>query len=186
MGRPRGRLNVDWECENGRFHFWDTNLRRALVTDSSVAALLHTNVSTVTRARQNREIAARFPNRRPYRHVETGLVYGVVARRCTRCLQILPLSAEYWQKKKGGNHSGWAVECKECKNLNRRQQLWKLKQEVFPHYGGFVCACCGETQSQCLQIDHINNNEEAESVCDIVRGKACIAVYKLQHFRSDG
>ena len=33
-----------------------------------------------------------------------------------------------------------------------------LKNEVFIAYGGWICACCGETEKLFLTIDHVNNN----------------------------
>jgi hypothetical protein len=33
-----------------------------------------------------------------------------------------------------------------------------LKLQVFEAYGGFKCACCGETEPLFLSIDHIDNN----------------------------
>lgn len=34
----------------------------------------------------------------------------------------------------------------------------KLKDEVFNAYGGHRCACCGETESCFLELDHINGD----------------------------
>jgi len=34
----------------------------------------------------------------------------------------------------------------------------KLKNDVFQHYGGMRCECCGETEPAFLSIDHINND----------------------------
>lgn len=33
-----------------------------------------------------------------------------------------------------------------------------LRKEVFAHYGGAVCNCCGETEPNFLALDHINND----------------------------
>jgi hypothetical protein len=33
-----------------------------------------------------------------------------------------------------------------------------LKDEVFTAYGGWRCACCGETERSFLSIDHMQNN----------------------------
>jgi hypothetical protein len=40
-------------------------------------------------------------------------------------------------------------------NKNRRA---RIKREVFEHYGGIVCACCGETNIKFLTLDHKNND----------------------------
>lgn len=39
----------------------------------------------------------------------------------------------------------------------QRLEAWKLKFQVFEHYGG-KCSCCGESHFEFLSIDHINNN----------------------------
>lgn len=41
----------------------------------------------------------------------------------------------------------------KIKIKNRTQ---KIKDEVFEHYGGYKCACCGETTKKFLSLDHIN------------------------------
>ncbi len=33
-----------------------------------------------------------------------------------------------------------------------------VKDEVFGHYGGYACACCGETERAFLTIDHVRND----------------------------
>lgn len=34
----------------------------------------------------------------------------------------------------------------------------RLKDAVFGAYGGYVCACCGETEKMFMSLDHINND----------------------------
>lgn len=44
---------------------------------------------------------------------------------------------------------------------NRKVQraLWhKVKDEVYAAYGGYVCACCGETNKVFLSLDHVEND----------------------------
>jgi len=45
-----------------------------------------------------------------------------------------------------------------------RAKEWRirLKNKVIQHYGGWVCACCGETERLFLQIDHINGGGRKE------------------------
>ena len=71
-------------------------------------------------------------------------------------------------------------ECKECTKERRREYVAnnykkvrnndnkscrskraRVKEAVFVAYGGYVCACCGETEKSFLTIDHINNNGAA-------------------------
>src|SRR6267142_1015780 len=34
----------------------------------------------------------------------------------------------------------------------------RVRQETFAHYGGAVCACCGETEILFLTLDHVNDD----------------------------
>ncbi|MDE2099506.1 MAG: hypothetical protein KGL39_19800 [Patescibacteria group bacterium] len=78
---------------------------------------------------------------------------------CGTCKQFKPddsfnyLSANTLRRKRAG-------VCRQCIKAQRdhrfrNKDLWK--QRVFKAYGN-KCACCGETQSLFLQIDHVNNN----------------------------
>jgi hypothetical protein len=68
-------------------------------------------------------------------------------------------------------------ECKACSILRARKSYQsnraerrkkanaymtdkrqRTKDAVFAAYGGYVCACCGETQKEFLSLDHINND----------------------------
>jgi hypothetical protein len=50
----------------------------------------------------------------------------------------------------------------EKRKLSRRQGtspiLIKLKDLAYEAYGGYVCACCGETERMFLTLDHVNND----------------------------
>lgn len=48
----------------------------------------------------------------------------------------------------------FCVTCAE----SRRNAHRSVKDRVFAAYGGYRCACCGETRKEFLQIDHINND----------------------------
>ncbi len=49
-------------------------------------------------------------------------------------------------------------DAKKKANAYRRWWLAVIKDKVFLHYGGWVCACCGETERLFLTLDHINND----------------------------
>lgn len=50
--------------------------------------------------------------------------------------------------------------------VRMRQYDERIKDEVFQHYGGYICKCCKETEKKFLTIDHINGggNEHRRSV----------------------
>ncbi len=59
--------------------------------------------------------------------------------------------------------------CTQNPDKVRRWRLTKyrkLRDEVYAHYGGYICACCGETTREFLTIDHIdgNGNEHRRSI----------------------
>jgi hypothetical protein len=47
--------------------------------------------------------------------------------------------------------------CEACL-AKQREYNRKLKDEVFRAYGGYTCACCGETTPEFLQLDHVGND----------------------------
>lgn len=40
----------------------------------------------------------------------------------------------------------------------KNEKNQRLKDQVYAQYGGYVCACCGETEPLMLNLDHINND----------------------------
>jgi len=41
----------------------------------------------------------------------------------------------------------------------RGREYWqKLRHEAIMTYGGYRCACCGETEEKFLSLDHVNND----------------------------
>lgn len=54
-----------------------------------------------------------------------------------------------------------AIELAAFKNeVNRgnTERRYAAKEAAYEAYGGYVCACCGETERAFLSIDHINND----------------------------
>ena len=45
------------------------------------------------------------------------------------------------------------------KQRKRGREYWhQLRHEAIMAYGGYECACCGETEPLFLSIDHVNND----------------------------
>lgn len=92
---------------------------------------------------------------------------------CSKCGSEKPI-AEYYIRKNGKPHA----HCKTCYKANvkarrygpdrarvielenRWSRQWRrqLRDRVFAAYGGYRCACCGETQPEFLSLDHIAND----------------------------
>lgn len=62
------------------------------------------------------------------------------------------------------------MECYRARPVRTREQKiaymreWHrgVKADVFGHYGGYRCVCCGETEPVFLVIDHVNGGGNAE------------------------
>lgn len=57
--------------------------------------------------------------------------------------------------------------CDECRKTNSNDLLRyrdKIKDIVFASYGGYQCACCGETRKSMLQLDHLENDGSRQRV----------------------
>lgn len=63
--------------------------------------------------------------------------------------------------RQNGYPPGFQVLCGNC-NWKKRyadglsESRFELRREVFSHYGGSHCISCGETDNECLVIDHVN------------------------------
>lgn len=89
-------------------------------------------------------------------------------KRCPRCSIDKPIEDFYKCRK---NLDGLYYCCKICyntryetptrrsrKNILEMSHREVLKHAAFERYGGYQCACCGETEKRFLAIDHIMNN----------------------------
>lgn len=94
-------------------------------------------------------------------------------RRCNRCLKIACKAVSTYQKSLHrrrlcvtcGAPSEGAYRCGTCatKSFERhRLRYQRFKDLVFEHYGGYRCACCAETRSQFLTLDHIDGGGALE------------------------
>ncbi len=79
----------------------------------------------------------------------------------------------YMREYRARNREAFALRNKERRRRKTPEEMEKLhayeaaktrrlnavlKDKVFMAYGGWVCACCGETEKSFLTIDHINND----------------------------
>jgi len=65
---------------------------------------------------------------------------------CPRCNHGIPVDG------------GYCLSCRDKRTARQR----RIRLEVLAHYGG-KCACCGESEPDFLQFDHINNDGAAHS-----------------------
>jgi len=52
----------------------------------------------------------------------------------------------------------WRLANLERHKATNRRNDQRIKDECYNAYGGYICACCGETQPKFLSLDHINND----------------------------
>lgn len=50
------------------------------------------------------------------------------------------------------------LACRTKQRLGSKSRAKVRKDTVYEHYGGYICACCGETEEAFLTIDHMNND----------------------------
>lgn len=96
-------------------------------------------------------------------------------KRCTKCGKNKPIG-EFYQHVQGKRPGLVSARCKSCEAERMRayyqahkaeKKAWfaaryqRLKDAVFAAYGGYRCACCGETEPLFLGLDHIENNGSA-------------------------
>lgn len=103
---------------------------------------------------------------------------------CSRCKADKPYDEFYskgitrrqgWRGVDGVTRTSWCKACFRAKTAdwraNNATPEWKrkgllqkkdsnrrLKDAVFGAYGGYRCACCGETERAFLSIDHVKND----------------------------
>lgn len=52
----------------------------------------------------------------------------------------------------------WQKENPEARKLAARNYYFRQQHDAIMAYGGYKCACCGETEPLFLSIDHVNND----------------------------
>lgn len=101
---------------------------------------------------------------------QCGGVLGRSTQLCDRCqdmrIERQRIRREKWRSANlcttcRKPHLGETSKCAKCReemNERHKRDNLALRDDVFNAYGGYVCACCGETMRECLTIDHVNND----------------------------
>ena len=79
--------------------------------------------------------------------------------------------AREWRNRKLANGTAEEIadfRAKEAAKTRRTQSV--CKDEIYAAYGGYICACCGESEPMFLSIDHIHNNGAEERKAGLYRG----------------
>lgn len=62
-------------------------------------------------------------------------------------------------------------------NAMTRERASALKQEVYAAYGGYRCACCGETHEEFLTVDHVKGDGKKHRL-EVGSGGRGFALYR--------
>ena len=106
---------------------------------------------------RNREAAARYRERNRERYNQRMRDWRDANREKSR------EQSREWRNRKLANGSPEevaAIRAAESAKTKRLQAM--CRDQVFAAYGGYKCACCGETEPMFLSIDHIDNNGAIE------------------------
>jgi hypothetical protein len=101
----------------------------------------------------------------------------MTTKRCTHCEIEQPREAFYVRTQPTGRQylASWCKACYRAKTriwnatfrddaararwaVTAKARNLRIKDAVFGAYGGYRCACCGETERAFLTIDHIEND----------------------------
>lgn len=67
-------------------------------------------------------------------------------------------SAQRFRDKRAAMSPEELIADKALYNMRTKKRYARMKDQVYKAYGGYKCACCGETEPMFLTIDHINND----------------------------
>lgn len=95
-------------------------------------------------------------------------IHGELARNRATCKACWNIKQAEWRQKNLEQWTGLQKKYYRKKVADpawralqrvRTRDWWrKLKHEAIMAYGGYRCACCGETEPKFMSIDHIENN----------------------------
>jgi ferric-dicitrate binding protein FerR (iron transport regulator) len=109
------------------------------------------------RKAKNREAAARYRERNREAYNQRMRDWREANREKSR------VHAREWRNRKLAEASPEeqaAIRAAEALKTKRNQD--RRKDQVFAAYGGYRCACCGESERMFLSIDHVNNDGNVE------------------------
>ena len=107
--------------------------------------------------KKNREAARRYRAKDPERQRRRMREWRAANREKAR------EQSREWRNRKLANASPEEeAQLRQAERDKTKKNQDRIRLEVYAAYGGFVCACCGETEPKFLSIDHINNDGAVE------------------------
>jgi hypothetical protein len=84
---------------------------------------------------------------------------------CKPCYVLARAVHQRWLDRNPGlaakRTAEWRENNRERALQSQRDCDRKLKDAAYAAYGGYICACCGETEEMFLSLDHTNNDGAA-------------------------
>jgi hypothetical protein len=103
--------------------------------------------------KKNREAAQRYRARDPERHRRRMQEWRDANRERAR-----EHSREWRNRKLAEGTPEEVARIRQMERDKTKRNQDHTRNAVFAAYGGYICACCGETEPKFLSIDHINND----------------------------
>ena len=114
---------------------------------------------------RNREAAARYRERNREKFNQRMRDWRAANRDQAR------KQSREWRNRKLANGTPDEVAALRAAEAAKTRRLQaKCKDDVFTAYGGYKCACCGETEPMFLSIDHVNNDGAHERKSGLYNG----------------
>lgn len=77
-------------------------------------------------------------------------------------IESVKAAQERWKERNPGiaakRMREWRLANLERHKESQRRNDKRIKDTVYNAYGGYKCACCGETEPMFLTVDHVNND----------------------------
>jgi hypothetical protein len=115
--------------------------------------------------KRNREASQRYRDRNPERHRQRMRTWRAENRERSR-----EHSREWRNRKLATASPEEEARIRKSERDKTKRNQDKTRDAVFMAYGGYVCACCGETEPKFLSIDHINNDGAKERKSGVYGG----------------
>lgn len=114
---------------------------------------METNDELELKRLKNREAQARYRTRNKEKVTQRMRDWRAKNREKAR-----KMSREWRNRKIAKASPEELVAIRQTESGKTKRNQDKCRNEVFEAYGGYRCACCGETEKMFLSIDHVHND----------------------------
>lgn len=90
--------------------------------------------------------------------IEQFHVYGKKGMRRYRCDKCRNAGYRADYRRRKAEDPNWYPRTLKQKQANEKRYLKRMRDAAIEAYGGYQCACCGETEPRFMTLDHVNND----------------------------